>query len=86
MGNLPTDVGPYETGRQAADTCSGAYIAARTDLGTLAQFNRDRLTGACEAAGVELGAYDRRILDWLSGWEPEVVAVVVGLIARAGAR
>lgn len=41
------------------------------------------LTAACEAAGVKLGAFDRRILGWLCGWEPETVQVVIGIISRA---
>jgi len=35
--------------------------------------------------GVELGAYDRRILDWLAGWDTSTVAVVVSLLHRARA-
>ena len=36
-------------------------------------------------AGVELGAFDRRVLAWLSGWEPETAVVIAGLITRAHA-
>ena len=43
------------------------------------------LTAACEAAGVELGTYDARVLGWLSGWDDSTCAVVAGLIARAAA-
>jgi hypothetical protein len=41
----------------------------------------------CEAlavAGIELGAYDHRIVAWLAGWEPATVAVIAGWITRAG--
>ncbi|SNR34961.1 hypothetical protein [Actinomadura mexicana] len=79
--NLPADVGPYETENQAADTTRDAY--GHPGAGHMKAFNRGRLTDACEAAGVELGAYDLRILEWLTVWEPEVVAVVAGLIVRA---
>ncbi len=41
------------------------------------------LTDACAAADVELGAYDRRILAWLAGYEPSTCAVVAGVIRRA---
>jgi hypothetical protein len=41
------------------------------------------LTGACETAGVTLGAYDARIIRWLANWEPETCAVFAGLITRA---
>ncbi|MFB4300667.1 hypothetical protein [Actinomadura sp. NTSP31] len=80
---LPADLGPYETEAQAAETVREAYGNV-TDLGTMGRFNHNRLTAACAAAGVRLGAYDRRILAWLAGWEPETVAVVVGLVVRAG--
>ncbi|MGH3809822.1 MAG: WhiB family transcriptional regulator [Pseudonocardiaceae bacterium] len=33
--------------------------------------------------GVPLGAYDQRILHWLTGWDITVVAVVVSLLWRA---
>ncbi|MDL4814953.1 DUF6907 domain-containing protein [Actinomadura opuntiae] len=79
---LPTDLGPYETEQQAAETVREAYGNV-TDLGTMGRFNMARLNAACAAAGVRLGAYDRRILGWLAGWEPETVAVVVGLVVRA---
>lgn len=33
--------------------------------------------------GVQLGAYDERILGWLAGWEVPTVATVVSLLRRA---
>jgi hypothetical protein len=33
--------------------------------------------------GVQLGAYDQRILHWLAGWDVPVVAAVVSLLWRA---
>lgn len=80
---LPTDLGPYESEQQAAETVREAYGHV-TELGTMARFNMARLNAACAAAGVRLGEHDRRILAWLAGWEPETVAVVVGLVVRAG--
>ena len=32
--------------------------------------------------GVQLGAYDQRVLDWLAGWDVPVVAAVVSLLHR----
>lgn len=32
--------------------------------------------------GVELGAYDRRVVEWLAGWDVPTVAVVVSLFHR----
>jgi hypothetical protein len=37
-------------------------------------------------AGVEVGPYDQRILDWLTGWEPQTVEVIAALIERAALR
>lgn len=45
--------------------------------------NLDMLTDAVNAAGVQLGDYDRRILDWLANYEPATCAVIAGLITRA---
>ncbi|MGW2508474.1 hypothetical protein ACWC0A_03385 [Streptomyces scopuliridis] len=44
---------------------------------------RDALLAELEAAGVELGTYDLRIVDWLAGWDWSTVAVVASLIRRA---
>lgn len=33
--------------------------------------------------GVELGAYDRRILTWLAGWDVPTAATVISLLWRA---
>jgi hypothetical protein len=32
--------------------------------------------------GVQLGAYDRRVVHWLAGWDVPVVAAVVSLLWR----
>ena len=34
-------------------------------------------------AGVELGAYDRRIIEWLAGWDGPTVATLASLVIRA---
>jgi hypothetical protein len=36
-------------------------------------------------AGVELGVWDRRILDWLAGWDTATVLTIASWIARVGA-
>lgn len=33
--------------------------------------------------GIELGAYDQRVITWLSGWDWPTVAVVASLIRRS---
>lgn len=37
-------------------------------------------------AGIELGAWDRQIVQWLAGWDTCTVLTVASLIARARAR
>ncbi|MET7715271.1 hypothetical protein [Streptomyces sp. NPDC005407] len=44
---------------------------------------RAALLAELEAAGVELGTYDLRIVEWLAGWDWPTVAVVASLIRRA---
>jgi hypothetical protein len=75
--------GPYETERDAR-AAAHAAVAPEEGWSILrGPQNRLLLERACKAAGVELGAYDRRILDWLSGYEDSICAVVAGLISRA---
>jgi hypothetical protein len=83
VGNLHN--GPFETEREAR---AAAHQVVRPEYfwSILHQpQNLLILQRACETAGVELGVYDRRILDWLSGFEDSVCAVVAGLVARAAA-
>ena len=79
--------GPFETERQARETPAvrAVYAAFDTDPGPgkMTAPNAAMLTEACDAAAVELGTYDHRILVWLAGWEPATCAVVAGIIARA---
>jgi hypothetical protein len=77
--------GPFETEREAR---AAAHQVVRPEPGwpiLCKSQNRFVLEQACETAGVELGAYDRRILDWLSGFEDSTCAVVAALVARAAA-
>ena len=81
MGNLIN--GPFETEREAH---AAALAVIPPDPGwSILHTSQNMLVirRACEAAGVELGAYDQRIIDWLSGFEDSVCAVVAGLVARA---
>jgi hypothetical protein len=77
--------GPYENERQARTDVSDIYQQARHSVRreVLGEANHALLVGACERVGVALGAYDARILAWLAGWEPQMCAVIVGLITRA---
>ena len=76
--------GPYETAAEARaePLVRDTYLITRVG-GDMGAENQHRLLAACQDAGVRLGAYDRRVLTWLAGWEPETVQVVVGLIGRA---
>lgn len=80
--------GPFETERQARETpaVQAVYAAfsAAPGQGRMDAHNARLITGACDAAGVELGAYDRRIVAWLAGWEPATCAVFADLVTRAG--
>ena len=76
--------GPYETEREARAAVQH-ILASPPGTGAWGDGNRQLLEDACRAAGVQLGAYDYRILLWLAGWEPTTVAVIAGLIGRAAA-
>jgi hypothetical protein len=76
--------GPFATERQAREAAQ-LYAALSADPAAYisADANRQLLLDSCNAAGVQLGDYDRRILDWLAGYEPATCAVIAGLITRA---
>lgn len=84
--------GPYYTKAQAwaepmPQAVRALHAAGRARPGDpdrlIRDTRRDALLTACSAAGVELGGFDRRIVDWLAGWEDSTVQVVIGLVARA---
>lgn len=74
--------GPYGTEREVID----AIGLAERDGVSYAERNAARLREVVTAAGVEVGSYDQRILDWLAGWEPQTVEVIAALIERATQR
>jgi len=84
--------GPFETERQARElpAVQAVYDAMRAQppstRGAMARGGHQLLEDACTAAGVDLGAFDHRILLWLAGFEPETCAVIAGLISRAAHR
>jgi hypothetical protein len=81
--------GPFETEREARElpAVRAIYDAmhASRRRGVMGERGYRLLDEACQAAGVQVGAYDHRILVWLAGFEPETCAVVAGLISRAHA-
>lgn len=76
--------GPFHTDREAlaASLYHRQGRPPNTDVPTTA-LNLADLDAALSC--VELGDWDRRIVEWLAGWEPSTVAVVCGLIRRARA-
>jgi hypothetical protein len=86
-------LGPFETERQAAGLpgVRAVYAAMHEWNGPVTSEQRkaiDAMTSAlitseCERAGVQLGAYDARIVAWLGNWEAQTCAVIAGLIRRA---
>ena len=79
------DQGPFETEDQARMTPAvrAVYEAYDHGQGTGDLSGAPLILAACEAAGVELGAYDAHVIAWLGNWEPATCAVFAGLIIRA---
>ena len=88
MPNTTNDHGPFETEHQALAGSAVRAVYRAHDVGTtsLRDGAADLLLVACEQAGVTLGAYDRRILIWLAGFEPQAAVAVAGIITRAAVR
>lgn len=74
--------GPYDTEAELRQDCAWSR-GRRPVAGGHVEPNRGRLLQALAEAGVRLGERDARTVDWLAGWEPETVQVIVGLISRA---
>lgn len=78
------DTGPYETEQEVlALPAVRAAFDAITGTGTGLPERLAILEQALSGAGVELGAYDRRIADWMAGWEPTTVKVIADWVTRA---
>jgi hypothetical protein len=76
--------GPFHTDRQAlaASRYHQQRQASQTGV-SITALNGADLDAAL--SGVDLGIYDRQIVEWLAGWDPPTVVVVCGLITRARA-
>lgn len=80
MTNAPASPrGPFETELEALTATNSAYDAP----GGSVEHNHGAFLNACRAAAVYVGAYDHKILRWLSGYEPSTCAVITGIITRA---
>jgi hypothetical protein len=74
-------LGPFDAEAQAR---AAAVAVAEPGSSPVKPAKNRRLLGrVCQAAGVAMGRYDDRIVEWLSVWEPSTVAVVAGWISRA---
>lgn len=88
MPNPVSDHGPFGSESQALAAPAVRAVYRAYDAGTTSLHDgaADLLLSACERVGVTIGAYDRRILLWLAGFEPQAAAAVAGIITRAAAR
>lgn len=86
--------GPYHTRKDAridGRPLLDAMDAADPDDGPMTDDVRkarrqaadEYVIGRLTHLGVELGTFDRRIAEWVSEWEPEVVATILGWAVRA---
>jgi hypothetical protein len=53
--------------------------------GFVPAFEQERILGEV-LAGVELGAWDQRMVGWLAGWDAATVLTIASLIVRARGR
>lgn len=79
---MSADHGPYEAERDAIAAVRH-ILDSEPGTGAWQKGSLALLMDACTDAGVAVGAYDSRILQWLTKWEPQTVAVIAGLITRA---
>jgi hypothetical protein len=76
---MPDLLGPFETEREArhaADNWPNGGTANTTS-------NITMLVDVIAGNGVQLGAYDNTIIEWLAGYEPQMCAAIAGIIGRA---
>lgn len=74
--------GPYASEREARESAR-RYPAGALPGDGLREANLSMLMDAVIAAGVPLGAWDSRIVEWLASFEPSTCAVIASLITRA---
>jgi hypothetical protein len=81
------DIGPFENEDQALATPEAARMRAAFDAnpgpGAGDAGRLKVITSACETAGVTLGAYELRFLQWISQWETAQAVALAGIIRRA---
>ncbi len=81
------EYGPFDDEGQVLATRAAAALRAAFDAhpgaGAGDPERLKLLTGACEAAGVDLGDYDIRLLRWLARYENTTCVQLAGMIHRA---
>jgi hypothetical protein len=71
----PFDVATYAPVERQAEETAEAWRA---------RVHADRVSALTEALeGVELGAHDRRIIEWLADWDVSTVGTIASLFIRA---
>jgi hypothetical protein len=87
MTTAARDHGPFDTEQQVRELpeVQAVYDAFRRDpgVGKMAPHSHRLLLGALAETGVYLGAFDHRIAEWLTQWEPATCAVIAGWVQRA---
>jgi hypothetical protein len=76
--------GPYEAEHEATIDVRDVY-AGYHKRGVMEAKTLDRLLGFCSEHGLEVGAYDWEVLQWIARQKPEAAQVIVGLVYRATA-
>ncbi|MEV5575144.1 hypothetical protein AB0L06_34335 [Spirillospora sp. NPDC052269] len=74
--------GPYETENDAYTEVRDIYVS-HGKRGVMRARTQDLLLAVCAQYDIELGDYDRAVLNWLAKQPPETAQVIAGLIDRA---
>ncbi|MEV5124292.1 hypothetical protein AB0K49_16105 [Streptomyces decoyicus] len=88
---ISTLIGGRGPMRKAIDRASGNGRKSSIPAGPVESAPWSALSGEAEYraalaeafAGVELGEYDRRIIEWVAGWDSPTVATLASLVIRA---
>lgn len=78
-----TAYGPFETEAEAR-AAAHKIIPPEPGWSILSEDqHRELLEQICAESGVELGAFERRILGWLANWEDATCTAIAAIITRA---
>ena len=84
-GDHHEPIGPFATAA-AARAAAHRIIPPDDDRSILSEDqNQQLLDRVCDAAGVDPGVYDTRVLGWIAGYEDSLCGSVAGMILRAHA-